>query len=334
VIERKQVVFLGVVALLAALPLFLSKHNESVVTELLIFALFAMSLDIIMGYTGLISFGHAAYFGIGGYVSAYLLLQHHLPLPLAVVAGGVVSALFAWPIGYFSTRATGIYFAMLTLAFAQMLYAIAFKWRSVTGGSDGMVGVPHGQLWFGRLDLSSHAAYYYVVCAILVLSFLICYGVVRSPFGKVLQAIRENERKVEALGLDPKKFKVLAFVIAGFFAGVAGALYSPYEGFASPEVMFWLMSGTILMMVIIGGVGTLVGPMVGAVVFIMVEEILSSYTENWMIFVGIIFVLMVLFIPNGIVGFVLDKWGQRSAPRRQPQPLQPLLRQKERLRKT
>lgn len=300
--------------LFVLMPVVLSMHNLTILTELLVFGLFAMSLDIIIGFTGMVSFGHAAFFGIGAYVSAFLLLNFNFPLPLAVLGGALASTIIGFPIGYLCTRSTGIYFAMLTLAFAQMVYAIAFKWYSFTGGSDGIAGIPRTNLWFGWIDLASPAAFYYFVFIIVGLSFFVCRKIIASPFGKTLQAIRENERKAEALGINTKRFRVMSFLIAAFFGGVAGSLFAPLDGFASPEILFWLYSGTCLIMLVVGGVGTLLGPIVGAMVYIVLEEIVSSYTENWMVFVGIIFVFMVLFLPGGVVGFCSSLWQKRKQP--------------------
>jgi branched-chain amino acid transport system permease protein len=290
------------VVVLAVLPWALPRHQLSILTDLLIFGLFALSLDLIMGYTGMVSFGHAAYFGLGAYGSALVLIHFGQPIPVALLAGAVLAGLVAAPVGWFSTRATGIYFAMLTLAFAQLLYTVAYKWRDLTGGSDGIAGVPKTALYWGGPSLASPRAFYFVVTAALVLSFVVCRALARSPFVRALQAIRENERRFIALGRDPRPFKLLVFIIAAVFAGLAGALFAPFRGFASPEVMFWVLSGQGLMMVITGGIGTLIGPIVGAMVFILVQEILSTYTEHWMIFTGLIFVLMVIFLPGGLVG--------------------------------
>ena len=301
-------------AVLIALPWVLARYQMSILTELFIFGLLALSLDLIMGYTGMVSFGHAAYFGLGAYASALLLINFAVPIPVALLAGGLLAGLVALPVGYISTRATGIYFAMLTLAFAQLLYTIAYKWRDLTGGSDGIAGVPKTTLWGGGPSLASPTAYYYLVTGTLVLSLLVCRGLVRSPFGRALMAIRENERKFAVLGEDPRRFKLAVFVIAAVFAGLAGALFAPFRGFASPEVMFWVLSGQALMMVIIGGIGTLIGPVVGAMVFLLIQEVLSSYTEQWMIFTGAIFVLMVIFLPGGLVGAVKAWLAGRSSP--------------------
>jgi branched-chain amino acid transport system permease protein len=287
---------------LALLPWVLARHQLSILVDLLIFGLFALSLDLIMGYTGMVSFGHAAYFGLGAYGSALVLIHFEQPIPVALLAGALLAGAVAAPVGWFCTRATGIYFAMLTLAFAQLLYTVAYKWRDLTGGSDGIAGVPKTALFWGGPSLAAPRPFYFLVATCVVLSLVACRALVRSPFGRALQAIRENERRFVALGRDPRPFKLVVFVIAALFAGLAGALFAPFRGFASPEVMFWVLSGQGLMMVIIGGIGTLVGPILGAMVFILIQEILSSYTEHWMIFTGAIFVLMVIFLPGGLVG--------------------------------
>jgi len=293
---------LAALAALAIVPWVLARHQLSLLTDLMIAGLFAMSLDLIMGYTGMVSFGHAAYFGLGAYASALILLHFAQPVPVALLAGAALAGAVAVPVGWLSTRATGIYFAMLTLAFAQFLYTVAYKWRDLTGGSDGIAGVPKTQLFWGGPSLASPNAFYFLVAVCLVLSLVLCRALVRSPFGRALQAIRENERRFTSLGRDARPFKLVVFVIAATFAGLAGALFAPFRGFASPEVMFWVFSGQGLMMVVMGGIGTLVGPIFGAMVFILIQEVLSSYTEHWMIFTGLVFVLIVIFLPGGLVG--------------------------------
>jgi branched-chain amino acid transport system permease protein len=299
--KTRLLVPVAVIAL-ALLPWVLARYQLSILTDVLIFGLFALSLDLILGFTGMVSFGHAAYFGLGAYGSALVLIHFGQPIPVALLAGALLAGIVAAPVGWFSTRATGIYFAMLTLAFAQLLYTVAYKWRDLTGGSDGIAGVPKTALFWGGPSLASPRAFYFVVAGAVVLSLVLCRALTRSPFGRALQAIRENERRFIALGRDPRPFKVVVFVIAAVFAGFAGALFAPFRGFASPEVMFWVLSGQGLMMVIVGGIGTLIGPVIGAMVFILVQEILSSYTEHWMIFTGAIFVLIVIFLPGGLVG--------------------------------
>jgi len=311
-LARTRALALAALAALALLPWVLARHQLSILVDLLIFGLFAMSLDLIMGYTGMVSFGHAAYFGLGAYGSALVLIHFEPPIPVALLAGALLAGVVAAPVGWFSTRATGIYFAMLTLAFAQLLYTVAYKWRDLTGGSDGIAGVPKTTLFWGGPSLAERRTFYYLVAVIVVLSLLACRALVRSPFGRALQAIRENEHRFVSLGRDSRPFKLVVFVIAAAFAGLAGALFAPFRGFASPEVMFWVLSGQGLMMVITGGIGTLVGPLIGAMVFLLVQEILSSYTEHWMIFTGAVFVLIVIFLPGGVVG-AARRWFQARA---------------------
>jgi branched-chain amino acid transport system permease protein len=241
--SRARAAALIAVLVLAVLPWVLARHQLSLLTDLLIYGLFALSLDLIMGYTGLVSFGHAAYFGLGAYGSALVLIHFGQPVPVALLAGALLAGVVALPVGWFSTRATGIYFAMLTLAFAQLLYTVAYKWRDLTGGSDGIAGVPKTALVWGGPSLASPRAFYFLVAACVLLSLAACYALVRSPFGRAIQAIRENERRFTSLGRDPRPFKLVVFVIAAVFAGLAGALFAPFRGFASPEVMFWVFSG-------------------------------------------------------------------------------------------
>jgi len=311
-LARTRALAPAALAALAILPWVLARHQLSILVDLLIFGLFAMSLDLIMGYTGMVSFGHAAYFGLGAYGSALVLIHFEPPIPVALLAGALLAGVVAAPVGWFSTRATGIYFAMLTLAFAQLLYTVAYKWRDLTGGSDGIAGVPKTTLFWGGPSLAERRTFYYLVAVIVVLSLLACRALVRSPFGRALQAIRENEHRFVSLGRDSRPFKLVVFVIAAAFAGLAGALFAPFRGFASPEVMFWVLSGQGLMMVITGGIGTLVGPLIGAMVFLLVQEILSSYTEHWMIFTGAVFVLIVIFLPGGVVG-AARRWFEARA---------------------
>jgi branched-chain amino acid transport system permease protein len=307
-----RVLALLAVAALAVCPWVLPRHQLSILVDLLIFGLFAMSLDLIMGYTGMVSFGHAAYFGLGAYGSALTLIHFGPPIPVALLAGALLAGIVALPVGWFSTRATGIYFAMLTLAFAQLLYTVAYKWRDLTGGSDGIAGVPKTDLYWGGPSLATPTAYYFLVATCIVLSFIACRALTRSPFGRALEAIRENEHRFVSLGRDARTFKVVVFVIAAVFAGLAGALFSPFRGFASPEVMFWVLSGQALMMVMTGGIGTLIGPIIGAMVFILIQETFSSYTEHWMLFTGAIFVLMVIVLPGGLVGTARRWLGARG----------------------
>jgi branched-chain amino acid transport system permease protein len=293
---------LVVIAVLIAAPFGLPVFAMTLLTELIILGLFAMSLDLMVGYTNLVSFGHAAAYGLGAYASGYMLLNSPMPLPLVVALAALLTGVVAIGVAWVCTLATGVSFSMLTLAFAQLLYAIAFKWTSVTGGSDGLAGIPRRPGPFGLTILTSKTGFYYFVLASLIAAYFTCRALVRSPFGAVLAGIRENEAKTSVLGYNTRLYKIAAVAIAYGLGGLAGALYAPFAGFANTELLFWLLSGQVLIMVIVGGQGTLIGPMLGAAFFMLLEHQLSSYTEAWALFFGLIFIAFVLFAPEGIWG--------------------------------
>lgn len=298
----KKFIFIAILLILLLIyPTLFSKYSIIILTELLILGMFSMSLDILMGYTGLVSFGHAAYLGVGAYITGFLITKFSSPMIIAILLGSIASGVTAWPIGFISVRSKGLYFAMLTLAFGQFLYTIAYKWKDLTGGDDGMVGIVRYPL-FGFLNLDSATNFYYLTLFSLLFLYFICFFLMRSPFGKVLLGIRENEEKVESLGYNTSAYKIMAFVIAGTVAGFAGGLYSTFMGYVSPKIMFWVMSGHVVMMVVIGGIGTLLGPIIGAAIFVLTQHIASTYTENWMLVMGIIFCIFVVFVPRGILG--------------------------------
>ena len=298
---------------LAAAPFGLPLYVMTLLTEALILGLFAMSLDLMVGYTRLYSFGHAAAYGLGAYAAGNLLLHTNLPMlfaiPLAAVFSGVVAIGVAWV----CTLATGVSFSMLTLAFAQLLYAIAFKWTSVTGASDGLAGIPRSVGPFGITVFTSKTGFYYMVLAFLLAAFLFCRALVNSPFGAVLRGIRENEPKTQALGYNTRHYKIAVVAVAYGLGGLAGALYAPFAGFTNTELLFWLFSGQVLIMVIVGGAGTLVGPILGAAFFMLVQQYLSSWTDSWALFFGSMFIAFVLFIPQGIWGLATKHLVRRPA---------------------
>src|SRR5580658_1656492 len=295
---------LFVAALLVAAPLGLPLYAMTLLTEALILGLFAMSLDLMVGYTRLFSFGHAAAYGLGAYAAGNLLLHTGLPLVFAVFLAALFSGVVAIGVAWVCTLATGVSFSMLTLAFAQLLYAVAFKWTPVTGASDGLAGIPRTPGPFGVTWFQSKIGFYYLVLACLVCGFVFCRSLVASPFGAVLRGIRENEAKTRSLGYNTRRYKIAVVAIAYGFGGLAGALYAAFAGFTNTELLFWLLSGQVLIMVIVGGAGTLVGPVIGAVFFLLVQQYLSSYTDSWALFFGLIFICFVLFMPRGLLGLV------------------------------
>src|SRR6185437_6500953 len=231
-----------------------------------------------------ISFGHAAAYGLGAYACGNFLLHFALPLPFAVLLAALLSGVVAIGVAWVCTLASGVSFSMLTLAFAQLLYAVAFKWTSVTGASDGLAGIPRSPGPFGITVFAGKSGFYYLVLACLLGAFLFCRTLVRSPFGAVLRGIRENEAKTLSLGYNTRRYKIAVVAIAFALGGLAGALYAPFAGFANTELLFWLFSGQVLIMVIVGGQGTLIGPILGAAFFMLLEHILSEYTESWALF--------------------------------------------------
>lgn len=297
---------LVILVLLAIIPYISESFIVKTLTEVLIFGIFAMSLDLLIGYTGLVSFGHAAFFGIGAYAAGYFALKISpnifVTMPLALV----IVAAFALVIGFFSIRVSGVYFLMLTLAFSQMVYAIADRWVDVTGGSNGLASIPRPRIEIASLQIAfeDNTSRYFLVLAFFLLSYLALRAIVRSQFGHALVGIRQNETRLNAIGYNTTRYKLIAFVIAGIFAGVAGALYAGFNRFVSTGELYWTASGQVLIMVIIGGSGTLVGPVLGAGLILVLQDLISSRTERWATIMGIIFVLFVFAARYGIVGLI------------------------------
>jgi len=291
---------------LALVPAAAAALNQPFYVDLfrriMIFAIAALSLDLILGYGGMVSFGHAAYLGVGAY--AVGILAHHgvhdgfVQWALAIAA----SALVALGIGAISIRTSGVYFIMITLAFTQMLYYLGISIEEY-GGDDGMRLLARSQ-FRGLVDLRDGVTFYYVVFAILVLCLVLGHRLVNARFGMVVQAAKSNEARARAIGFSPYRHKLVAFVIAGAMGGVAGALLVNHTEYLTPEFMHWTRSGEIMFMVILGGMGTLVGPVLGAVVLLLLENLLSSWTVHWQIILGPFLVLVVLFAKRGLFGLL------------------------------
>ncbi len=301
----KKVIFLSLGLLLGILFPHFAPYT-ALASEILIFALFAMAYDLMLGYSGLLSFGHAAFFGMGAYATGILLVRVYPSVLLGLLGGVILSSLAALFIGLLSIRRKGIYFTMLTLAFAQMFYFIAFKWSGLTGGDDGLRGVPRPSL--GPLDLSSEMNLYYFILFFVVVSLVICIRVINSPFGKTLEALRENRDRALSIGYDVDKFKLIVFIISGFFSGLAGGLYALLLNYVPLTTLYWPTSGDVVIMTLIGGMGTLFGPMLGALIIILLSDILRAYTEGWSAIMGILIMASVLGFRGGIVGIVIDKF--------------------------
>jgi branched-chain amino acid transport system permease protein len=278
---------------------------EGLASEILIFALFAMAFDLVLGYAGMLSFGHAAFFGIGSYGTGILLIRVYPSVPLALLGSVLLSSVAAFLIGFASIRRRGIYFTMVTLAFAQMVYFVAFKWTGLTGGDDGLQGVPRPSV--GPIDLAPEINLYYFILFLVVISTVIIIRVVNSPFGNALQALRENRDRTMSIGYDVDRLRIMVFVISGFFSGLAGGLYALLQNFVPLSSLYWTTSGEVVVMTIAGGIGTLFGPVLGAFGIILVRDLISNYTETWSFFMGILFMAAVLGFRGGIIGLLRDR---------------------------
>jgi len=304
---RSLVLPLGALALVALFPMSGATFYVELTTKIMIMAIFALSLDLLVGWTGLVSFGHAAYFGVGAYTLALLTPKAAaagLWTSLALAIG--IEALCALVVGVFVLRTRGIYFIMVTLAFAQMFYFV-FHDTKVGGGSDGRyVNVkPDASIaGFTPFDLDKPVHVFYVVLVVLVLVFVFLQLLLRSPFGRALQGIRANEQRMRALGFPVTRYKLAAFTIAGALAGLAGYLLAAQTGFVNPELVSWHQSGDVLLMVILGGAGTPYGPIVGAFALTLLHELFSTFTRHWQLWLGIAIVLIVLFMPGGLAHVV------------------------------
>jgi branched-chain amino acid transport system permease protein len=307
--SRRVLAWIVSIVALAAIPLA-GGYLTGLAAEILVFAIFAMSLDLLIGYTGLLSFGHAAFFGVSAYTAVILGLQFGVSGWLGFAAGVIVAALVAAVVGFFSIRVSGIPFLMLTMAFAQLLMSVSIKWRSVTGGTDGLTGFQRPTLFGHSLDNRTLQFYVVAVGFMLVLVFL--RRLIASPLGSIFIGIRENEQRMRAAGYPVQRFKLLAFTIAGALAGVGGGLYALQNAYVSSDILHWSLSGDAIIMVILGGSGTIIGPAIGAAVFLLLKNVVSSHTEYWLLWVGIIFILCVMFLPQGVWGWARG----RLLPRR------------------
>ena len=279
------------------------------VMKLLCFALFACAFNLLLGFTGLLSFGHAAFFGSAAYITGYVIKSHNLTPELGIAAGAMGAGLIGLLVGLVAIRRQGIYFAMITLAMAQMVYFICLQ-APFTGGEDGLQGVPRGAL-FGLFSLQSDTAMYYLVVAIFVGSFLAVSRIVHSPFGQVLKMIRENEPRAISLGYEVDRYKLLAFVLSSALAGLAGSVKTLIMGFATLSDVHWTMSGEVILMTLLGGMGTFFGPVMGAGIVISLQDTLADKVGSWVnVIIGVIFVLCVLAFRKGVIG-ELQAWLER-----------------------
>jgi len=307
--------FCAIIAVLIVAPLVLPVFWAKFLTEILIWGLLAMSSDLLIGYTGMVSFGHSAFFGLGMYGAAGALLHTSPPnLWLAILAGLGGAAGAALFVAYFSTRLRDIYFAITTLIFSQIFYVIIFTWTAVTGGENGLIFTrPHFNIPFIVDVRFTTVTMHWFVLALVAGSYLLLRRITRSPFGMVLQSIRENEARTRAIGYPVQHYKIVAVMLSGLFAGLAGVLYGVQNEFAAPDFVYFVTSGDTVIFNVLGGIGTLVGPIVGAGFFQLLRELLSRvFGEQfpYLIPLGVVFIMMIIFLPQGLLGFA-KRWLNR-----------------------
>ncbi len=299
---------------LLGLPFVVGTYFTMLITEIMIMGIFALSFNLLFGYTGLLSFGHAAFFGVSGYVTAYLLIHDFPSLPLALLLGVLAAAVASCVVGYFSVRLDEIYFAILTLGFGMMFYSLAHQWRSVTGGSDGLTGlvVPTLGLGRARLDISNPQTFYFVVAFFFLITIYFLSKIVKSSFGLILMSIRENKERAAFTGVNIRAYRLASFVVSGVFAGVAGGLFAVFDRMAAPSMLHWTTSAEPVLMTILGGAHVFFGPVVGAILFFVIEQIITKFTDIWMIYLGAILIPLVIFFPEGVLGTILARRKRKS----------------------
>jgi len=306
-----QLAILFVIVLLWPYIIPLIGGYDGLAIEMVIFAIFAMGFNILLGYTGILSFGHAAFFGLAGYSMGLILIHLKVPILLGMLFGIVLSAVVAILIGLLIIRKTGIYFAMLTIAFGQMFFFIASRWKNFTGGEDGLTGIPRDVIGIPGLvsiPIFEPLQFYYFVAVVFMLAAIVKYKLIRSHFGQVLKTIRENEARAQMVGYNVRRYKFLSFIISSIYASVAGTLYGLFLNYMFPQTLDWIRSGDVVIMTLVGGMGTFFGPIIGAGVIVALRVLISIYAKIgglvfWQLFMGMIFLVFVLFFPKGIWGF-------------------------------
>jgi branched-chain amino acid transport system permease protein len=299
--------WLGAIFLVCLLlPLFIGEFWVHVAIEILILGLFAVSFNMIFGYMGQLSFGHAAYFGAGAYATGLLMVKASLPLPICLAVSMITAGLLALVIGYFCVRLTGIYFAILTMAFGQLLYYIIFQWYSFTGGDDGLQGIVPPD-W-----LSSATSYYYFTLFIVIAGLIVMWFISESPFGYTMRSIRENADRTRFIGINVRKYMLINFAVAGMFAGLAGGLLGPFNRSIAPDLCNWHQSGIPVFMTVIGGPMGFFGPMVGSLIYTFLFAFVTGFTEYWPLTIGLVIIFVVLYMPGGVLGLAEAKFKARK----------------------
>jgi branched-chain amino acid transport system permease protein len=306
-----QLAILFIIVLLWPYIIPLIGGYDGLAIEMVIFAIFALGFNLLLGYTGILSFGHAAFFGLAGYSMGLILIHLKIPILLGMLFGIAFSTVTAILIGLLIIRKTGIYFAMLTIAFGQMFFFIASRWKDFTGGEDGLTGIPRDVIGIPGLfsiPIFEPLHFYYFIAVVFMIAAIVKYKLINSHFGQVLKTIRENEPRAQMVGYNVRRYKLLSFIISAIYAAVAGTLYGLFLNYMFPQTLDWIRSGDVVIMTLIGGMGTIFGPIIGAGVIVALRVLISIYAKiggmvYWQFFMGIIFLIFVLFFPRGIWGF-------------------------------
>jgi len=307
------------IGFLTGCPFFLPTYWTFILGEILIMALFSMSFNLLLGYSGLLSFGQAGFFGVGAYSTALLILKGWQSLSLILLVGIFSAALAAVVIGFLCVRRDEIYFAMITLGFGMMLFTIAHNWIELTGGSDGLplAALPTLRLPGLELSLFDPRNMYLFILVVFLAGIFLLWRLVRSPFGLILTAVRENKERLAFVGADVRMVRLTAFTIAGGLAGLSGALFCLFNSMATPDFMHWSYSARPILMTILGGSGVFLGPAFGAAAFFLLEQVITHITDNWMIFLGAILIPVVIFFPQGILGTIVKYFDREQETDRQ-----------------
>jgi branched-chain amino acid transport system permease protein len=301
--SKKTLFWLGAgIIVLLLLPVFLPRFYVYLVSIILLYGLLATSLNLVLGYGGIFQFHHAVFYGVGAYGTTLMLTKTGLPPMLAFIVGPLVSAAFGLVLGIICIRLSKLYFGMLQISLGSLVWAIVYRWYSFTGGDDGIHGIPIPEI------LSSPKSAYYFTLIITLVSLFVMWKIIQSPFGSALQGIRDNPVRSEMIGINVRMHQLLALVLAGFFAGVAGSLFVVVDNTVFPDMLFWTFSLEILIMCLLGGWFTFLGPMLGAAVIVALRTFVSTYTDYWALVLGIIMMLVIFFLPNGILGYVEEKF--------------------------
>jgi len=298
---HRSSLLLAAFLVLFTLPFFIKESWLSLANEMLIMALAGCALNLMLGYTGMVSFGPAGLYAVGAYTTAILLTRWSFPFALAMIAAPILVGIIGAVVGWFCVRRSAVYFALLTLAFAQIIWTIIFEWYDFTGGDNGIVSIPIPEFFF-----SIRHGYYFSLIVVGAGLFLL-WTIVQSPFGKTLQAIRENPGRTEFIAIPLRRYQLAAFVLSSTFLGVAGSLFCVFSGSVFPDYAHWIKSTDMLVICLLGGFYNFAGPIIGSIVYILLSKIISKHTMFWMFFLGVIIVFLVLFMRNGIVGFLSEK---------------------------